>query len=78
MLLTRYYFDVHGVEELESGHHVQINIRGEAHDQCKITIHVAACVMSQSCETNWTKRMTGHGGWQCSIEKDVEVSKEEI
>jgi hypothetical protein len=27
--------------------------------------------MSQYCETNWTEHMTGHAGWQCSIEKDV-------
>jgi len=51
VLLTRYYFDVLGVEELESGHHVQINSRGEAHDQCKFTIHVTACHVSPVKQT---------------------------
>jgi hypothetical protein len=51
---------------------------GEAHDQCKITIHVTACVMSQSCETNWTERVAGHGGWQGSIEKDVKIRKKKF
>ena len=39
---------------------------------------LTACVMSQSCETNWTEHGRGYGGWQCSIEKDVKFRKKKF